>query len=101
MSKIILSLIVLFFLSFDVSANNDFENVIGVNDESKIMYCDSNNNENYIRVVSYPRGWIVSEPYIMDGSIISCEFDKEANDWIFTNHDGNLLSIPYVAPKAK
>ncbi|HHR6469842.1 TPA: hypothetical protein ACS8CE_003457 [Providencia alcalifaciens] len=101
MNTTIRSLFVLFFLSFGVSANNDFENVIGWNNEGNKIYCDSNNNGNYIRVVSFSRGWVVSDPYIVDGSIISCKFDKKVNEWVFTNKDGKAVSIPYVTPRTE
>ncbi|WHT81938.1 hypothetical protein [Providencia rettgeri] len=101
MNRTIIALSVLLSLSFVASANSDFENVIGWNNEGNKIYCDSNNHGNYIRVVSFSRGWVVSDPYIVDGSIISCEFDKKVNEWVFTNEDGKTVSIPYVVPSAE
>ncbi|WP_323086561.1 hypothetical protein [Providencia alcalifaciens] len=104
MKKSIISLLVLLSLSFVASANSDFDNIIGWNNEGNKIYCevDTKRNESHIRIVSTTSsGWIVSDPYIVDGSIISCDFDKNTNDWIFTNHDGKSVSIQYVAPKSK
>lgn len=104
MNRTIIALSVLLSLSFVASANSDFENVIGWNNEGNKIYCevDTKRNESHVRAVSTTSsGWIVSDPYIVDGSIISCKFDKKVNEWIFTNKDGKPVSIPYVAPSAE
>ncbi|HEK1159523.1 TPA: hypothetical protein SMT61_003550 [Proteus mirabilis] len=104
MNRFIIALSVLLSLSFVASSNSDFKNVIGWNNEGNKIYCevDAKRNKSHVRAASItPSDWIVSDPYIVDGSLISCEFDKKIKQWIFTNHDQKAVSIPYVIPKEK